>query len=130
MEKLNNWKIGDTVWMKESWSGNYYECVITKIGQTDHRHPDKSVAYADLKVKNDLMTLSASFDKLYLTREELVQKDNAQKIAYLDEIKSKGDLIRFMFDHCINGEEHTDDEARAAVIEKMAEFGINCGRTF
>ncbi len=125
MENKNNknWAIGDTCWYKESWSGCYYECEIVGI---KHMIADQT-PYAAIKNKNPggIQTFDSLFEKLAESREELVARDNAIKNGYLTEINSKDDLIRFMFANCINGEEHTDEEAREAVIEKMAEFGID-----
>ena len=119
---MKTWAVGDTCWYKESWSGCYYECEIIEI-----KHMiSNQTPYAKIKNKNSggIQIFDSLFEKLAESRDELVARDNAIKNGYLAEINSKDDLIRFMFTHCINGEEHTDEEARAAVIEKMDEFGI------
>ena len=127
MKNKKTWAVGDTCWYEESWSGCFYECEIIKIKYIVDKKNGTTTPYATIKNKNPggIQTFDSWFEKLAESRDELVARNNAVKDAYLTEINSKDDLIHFMFNHCINGVEYTDEEAREAVIEKMTEFGIN-----
>lgn len=131
MEDKNNttkkWAVGDTCWYEEPWSGCYYECEIIEIKNNIDKKRGTITPYAKLKNKSNegLSTFTAAFEKLVETRDELVDRNKAIENGYLAEINNKEELISFMFTHCINGMEYTDEEARSAVIKKMMEFGID-----
>ena len=68
----------------------------------------------------------AATDCIFKTREEAIksyQKHSEEiKEKYKSEITSLEDLLRFPLDHCLNGEEYTDYEARQAYTEKINEL--------
>lgn len=89
------------------------------------RNPEK-YPYADIHW-DDGGDSSCLLKDLYASREELqnkLKKEERKKIAEIkDSIKDAGDLVRFMYDHCVAcAEEYTDWTARRAVKEIAKEM--------
>lgn len=124
---IKNPKIGQEVWFFEPWAEDIHRAKITALGETEvsARNPEK-YPYADIHW-DDGGDSSCLLKDLYASREELqnkLKKEERKKIAEIkDSIKDAGDLVRFMYDHCVAcAEEYTDWTARRAVKEIAKEM--------
>ena len=130
---MKNIKENDIIWFEEYWTGRP---VVTKVKNIVN---DGKIIVtkmdAELRTKYDLLDIAPGstrihIDGVFKTQEECLQyinnKNNNKKEQYKLEIKTKDDLIRFLFENtCSSAEEYTDYNARAAAIEKAKEFGID-----
>lgn len=124
---INNPKIGQRVWFVEHWSQCIHSAKITALGETEVSVRDpKKYPYADIKW-DDGGNSGCLLKDLYASREELqkeLKKEEEKKIAEIKaKIKDTGDLVAFMYDHCVAcAEEYTDWTARRAVKEIAKEM--------
>lgn len=132
MKETINWSFGDTCWFETNCSEcpggcgadeNSEYCFEEGILITVETNGD--ILYGTVQEKDGSMTTILPLMALATSKEALVMKNDLIKQKYLAEIKNVGDLVNFMFVHCINGYEYTDRNARAVVIKKMSDFGIN-----
>ena len=119
---INNPKIGQKVWFFEPLGHCIHSAKITALGETEVsvRDPEK-YPYADIKWDIGGNSKRLLRD-LYSSREELqkeLKKAEEKKISEIKaKIKDTGDLVAFMYDHCVAcAEEYTDWTARRAVKE-------------
>ena len=124
---IENPKIGQKVWFLEPWGQCIHSAKITALGETEVsvRNPEK-YPYADIEW-DDGGSSGCLLKDLYASREELqkeLKKEEEKKIAEIKaKIKNTGDLVAFMYDHCVACvEEYTDWTARRAVIEIAKEM--------
>lgn len=124
---INNPKIGQKVWFLEPWGQCIHSAKITALGETEVsvRNPEK-YPYADIEW-DDGGNSGCLLKNLYASREELqkeLKKEEEKKIAEIKaKIKDAGDLVAFMYDHCVAcAEEYTDWTARKAVKEIAKEM--------
>ena len=124
---INNPKIGQKVWFLEPWGQCIHSAKITALGETEVsvRNPEK-YPYADIEW-DDGGNSGCLLKNLYASREELqkeLKKEEEKKIAEIKaKIKNAGDLVAFMYDHCVAcAEEYTDWTARRAVKEIAKEM--------
>lgn len=111
-----NWKVGDKVYYIDT-------DFIVEEGQIVRMHEE----YCDIKSR--YFTVSKHFKDMYKTNEEAteVAERDAEciKATYREQIKTKEDLINFIFDKCGNFEEYTNHEANEVGREKVLEmFGF------
>ena len=124
---IKNPKIGQRVWFVEHWSQCIHSAKITALGETEVSVRDpKKYPYADIKW-DDGGNSGCLLKDLYASREELqkeLKKEEEKKIAEIKaKIKDAGDLVAFMYDHCVAcAEEYTDWTARRAVKEIAKEM--------
>lgn len=124
---INNPKIGQKVWFLEPWGQCIHSAKITALGETEVsvRYP-KKYPYADIEW-DDGGNSGRLLKDLYASREELqkeLKKEEEKKIAEIKaKIKDVGDLVEFMYDHCVAcAAEYTDWTARKAVKEIAKEM--------
>lgn len=124
---IENPKIGQKVWFLEPWGQCIHSAKITAFGETEVsvRNPEK-YPYADIEW-DDGGNSGCLLKNLYTSREELqkeLKKEEEKKIAEIKaKIKDAGDLVTFMYDHCVAcAEEYTDWTARRAVKEIAKEM--------
>ena len=124
---IENTKIGQKVWFLEPWGQCIHSAKITALGETEVsvRNPEK-YPYADVEW-DDGGNSGCLLQNLYASREELqkeLKKEEKKKIAEIKaKIKNTGDLVAFMYDHCVAcAEEYTDWTARRAVKEIAKEM--------
>lgn len=102
---INNPKIGQKVWFLEPWGQCIHSAKITALGETEVsvRYP-KKYPYADIEW-DDGGNSGCLLKDLYASREELqkeLKKEEEKKIAEIKaKIKDVGDLVEFMYDHCV-----------------------------
>ena len=123
---IENPKIGQKVWFVEHWSQCIHSAKITALGETEVSVRDpKKYPYADIEW-DDGGNSGCLLKNLYASREELQKelKKEEEKIAEIKaKIKDTGDLVAFMYDHCVAcAEEYTDWTARRAVKEIAKEM--------
>lgn len=124
---IKNPKIGQKVWFLEPWSRHIHSAKITALGETEVSTRDsKKYPYADIEW-DDGGNSGCLLKDLYISREELqkeLRKEEKKKIAEIKtKIKDTGDLVAFMYDHCVAcAEEYTDWTARRAVKEIAKEM--------
>ena len=124
---IKNPKIGQKVWFVEHWSQCIHSAKITALGETEVSARDqKKYPYADIEW-DDGGNSGCLLKDLYISREELqkeLRKEEKKKIAEIKvKIKDTGDLVAFMYDHCVAcAEEYTDWTARRTVKEIAKEM--------
>lgn len=124
---INNPKIGQKVWFLEPWGQCIHSAKITALGETEVSVRDpKKYPYADIEW-DDGGNSGCLLKNLYASCEELqkeLKKEEEKKIAEIKaKIKDTGDLVAFMYDHCVAcAEEYTDWTARRAVKEIAKEM--------
>lgn len=141
--------IGDIVYYYEHWSDSIVKAKIENIYQTElyakqfNTNTKTKIAEDVAKLKNICMVdydgektydFPGSCDRriveLYTSAKSAYDnyyKEQNKKIKkYCSEINTIEDLVKFPINHCLNGEEYTDNEAYQAYKIKVKElFGIN-----
>ena len=124
---IKNPKIGQKVWFAETCNQRIHNAKIIALGEAEVSV--KKYPYADIEW-DDGGNSGCLLKNLYASREELqkeLKKEEEEKIAEIKaKIKDTGDLVAFMYDHCVAcAEEYTDWTARRAVKEIAKEmFGL------
>lgn len=124
---ITNAKIGQKVWLLETWSHCIHSAKIIALGETEVSVRDqKKYPYAEIKW-DDGGNSYCLLMNLYSSREELqeeLKKTEEKRIAEIkDSIKDVNALVAFMYDHCVaSAEEYTDWTARRAVKEIAKEM--------
>lgn len=113
-----NWKIGDEVYFIQTYTG-VEKGTITKLLEEG--------AYIRLSYGG---TGGAKYEKMFSTEEEARNYYNADseriENEYREQLKTKEDVLRFIFEHCGTFEEYTNHEANTVGIEKVKEmFGVD-----
>lgn len=122
-----DFKIGDTVYVYENWSGKIVKAVVSK--------KSKNGVYINYQyfVDNNGKELNRFIGSSYRKFNEIwdsvaealnIKKERNNKIIqeYLKEIKNIEDLVKFPINHCFCGEEYTEEEAKAAYIIRVKEL--------
>lgn len=122
-----DFKIDDTVYVYENWSGEIVKAVVSK--------KSKNGVYINYKyfVDNNGKELNRFTGSSYRNFNEIwdsvaealnIKKERNNKIIqeYLKEIKNIEDLVKFPINHCFCGEEYTEEEAKAAYIIRVKEL--------
>ena len=111
---------------QEVYTIDWYSYSIrkAKIVSVDYREES-------IYVKFEYVENTVSIENIFVTEKEARDAKNKKientKNEYRKQINSVEDLVVFLFNHCINGDEYTDYEAREVAIEKAKEYGINLG---
>ena len=121
---IENPKIGQEVWFAEACNQRIHNAKIIALGEAEVSV--KKYPYADIEW-DDGGNSGCLLKNLYASREELqkeLKKEEEEKIAEIKaKIKDTGDLVAFMYDHCVAcAEEYTDWTARRAVKEIAKEM--------
>lgn len=131
-EVLNNKAAGLPVWYIETWSDRIVRAKVQAIKMNG------DLEYAELRgmggdpdsLVDFVGTEGRQFDKLFPTREALekhIADENAAREAEIrEQIQTKDDMIRFMFDNTVScAEEYTDWFARDTVKQiALEKWGI------
>lgn len=122
--------IGDKVYVYENWTKGICEAEITGTKPWDddfyeikyhcfvdrNGHCINSFVGNSVREKEDIWTSAgAAYEAIEARKEAIVKK-------YLEEIKTVADLLQFPLDHCLNGEEYTNYEAKKAYVIKAKEL--------
>lgn len=121
---IENPKIGQEVWFAEACNQRIHSAKLIALDEVEVS--TRKYLYAKIEM-DDGCRLGWPLKNLYASREELqnkLKKEERKKIAEIkDSIKDAGDLVRFMYDHCVAcAEEYTDWTARRAVKEIAKEM--------
>ena len=121
---IENPKIGQKVWFLVRYGQSLHRAKIINLGEAEVSA--KKYPYADIEW-DDGGNSGCLLKDLYASREELqkeLKKEEEKKIAEIKaKIKDTGDLVAFMYDHCVAcAEEYTDWTARRAVKEIAKEM--------
>lgn len=124
---MKNFSIGDTVYFVENWTGNVIRGKVSKIHDDGVSATCECVVGAEgNSVDKSFGTSGAQFEDLYSTAQEAFDGKNRKHLEqmsrYCDEITDVESLFKFALNHCLNGAEYTDDEAREAYIKKAKEL--------
>lgn len=122
-----DFKIGDTVYVYENWSGEIVKAVVSK--------KSKNGVYINYQyfVDNNGKELNRFIGSSYRKFNEIwdsvaealnIKKERNNKIIqeYLKEIKNIEDLVKFPINHCFCGEKYAEEEAKAAYIIRVKEL--------
>lgn len=113
-----NFKVGDVIFYQNHMSGVVDKAIILSIEQ--NQNGQSYYRIIDLDIGGECGCLVG---EAYSTKEDCLAavrgKEQKEIEEYKSQIKTVEDLIRFLFEHPMTGED-TDYEAKAAAIE-MAE---------
>lgn len=114
---MKNIQIGQKVWFKSRYS-SINSGTVTEIGM------ENNIDY--VRVKCDTGTMGAKITDCYESLEELKdanrRETEAKVSAYCSQIQSVEDLVKFMYEKPLNGDEYIDYEAKAAVEIRASEL--------
>ena len=121
---IENPKIGQEVWFAEACNQRIHSAKLIALDEVEVS--TRKYLYAKIEM-DDGCRLGWPLKNLYASREELqkeLKKEEEKKIAEIkSKIKDAGDLVTFMYDHCVAcAEEYTDWTARRAVKEIAKEM--------
>ena len=121
---IKNPKIGQKVWFAEACNQRIHSAKLIALDEVEVS--TRKYLYAKIEM-DDGCRLGWPLKNLYASREELqkeLKKEEEKKIAEIKaKIKDAGDLVTFMYDHCVAcAEEYTDWTARRAVKEIAKEM--------
>lgn len=121
---IENPKIGQEVWFAEACNQRIHSAKLIALDEVEVS--TRKYLYAKIEM-DDGCRLGWPLKNLYASREELqkeLKKEEEKKIAEIKaKIKNAGDLVAFMYDHCVAcAEEYTDWTARRAVKEIAKEM--------
>lgn len=121
---IENPKIGQEVWFAEACNQRIHSAKLIALDEVEVS--TRKYLYAKIEM-DDGCRLGWPLKNLYASREELqkeLKKEEEKKIAEIKaKIKDTGDLVAFMYDHCVAcAEEYTDWTARRAVKEIAKEM--------
>lgn len=121
---IENPKIGQEVWFAEACNQRIHSAKLIALDEVEVS--TRKYLYAKIEM-DDGCRLGWPLKNLYASREELqkeLKKEEEKKIAEIKaKIKDAGDLVTFMYDHCVAcAEEYTDWTARRAVKEIAKEM--------
>jgi len=124
MEDLKEeFKINDVVYYESHWVDNQIQKAKILSFQDERQVRTKGLNFAG--------TEGALISDLYRSEKECldaaIARHEKAKQDYCDEITTVNDLVTFMFNHCITGDDYEYD-AREVVVKKAEEFGINLVR--
>lgn len=129
MININDIKINQKVWFKESWTERIVCGFVNEITKCS----DNEDYIIEIKGKSCLEdsfigTTHQSPDNLFATKEEAiaaVKKENQKRVDnYKAEITDIASLIAFPLSHTFGAEEYTDYEAIRAYKERARELGF------
>jgi len=129
MKTNGGFKIGEIAFYEDKcWlEGTMKKAKITGFDTTDIK--GVATTYAKTSGISFVGDEGALLTDLYRTEKECADaitiRHDAKKQAYRDRINDEKDLVKFMYGHCINGDEYTDWDAKEVVVEKATEFGID-----
>lgn len=123
--------IGDTAYYYEHWSDSIEKCKIEELKEIDgvKAAEVRSIGTVDIegeiicntygtstrRMKDLYPSLTAAYDAYFKKSIENTRK-------YKDEIKTIQDLVAFPLNHCLNGSEYTDYDAKTAYKQKAKEL--------
>ena len=121
---IENPKIGQEVWFAEACNQRIHSAKLIALDEVEVS--TRKYLYAKIEM-DDGCRLGWPLKNLYASRKELqkeLKKEEEKKIAEIKaKIKNAGDLVAFMYDHCVAcAEEYTDWTARRAVKEIAKEM--------
>ena len=124
---MKNFSIGDTVYFIEKWTGNVLRGKVSKIYDDGVSATCEWIVDAEgNSIDESFGTSGARFEDLYATAQEAFDGKNRKHLEqvskYCDGIIDVESLLKFALNHCLNGAEYTDDEAREAYIRKAKEL--------
>lgn len=129
MININDIKIGQKVWFKESWA----ERIVCGFVNEITKHSDNENYIIEIKGKSYsedsfIGTIHRSPNNLFTTEEEAIAavEEENQKIVddYKTEITDIASLVAFPLSHPFGAEEYTNYEAIRAYKERAKELGF------
>lgn len=129
MININDIKIGQKVWFKESWT----ERIVCGFVNEITKHSDNENYIIEIKGKSYsedsfIGTTHQSPDSLFATKEEAItaaKKESQKRVDnYKAEITDIASLVAFPLTHTFGAEEYTDYEAIRAYKERAKELGF------
>lgn len=131
---MADFKINDSAYFEEPWTGDIIGGRVIEVNQTKARPGCPSEPYLSIRIEgteHGQRDFLAS--KCYPTRAaaKAAQKARSEgrRDKYRSQIKSGKDLVAFMYEYHVSCcEEYTDWDARAVAKEKAKElFGLELG---
>lgn len=129
MININDIKIGQKVWFKESWA----ERIVCGFVNEITKHSDNENYIIEIKGKSYLEdsfigTIHRSPDNLFATKEEAIAAAKKERQEWVDDYKAEitdiASLVAFPLSHTFYAEEYTDYEAIRAYKERARELGF------
>lgn len=129
MIKINDIKINQKVWFKESWT----ERIVCGFVSEITRHSDNEEHIIKVKGKSYLEDsfigiTHQSPNNLFTTKEEAIAAAKKESQDWVDDYKKEitdiASLVAFPLSHTFYAEEYTDYEAIRAYRERAKELGF------
>lgn len=129
MININDIKINQKVWFKESWT----ERIVCGFVSEITRHSDNEEHIIKVKGKSYLEDsfigiTHQSPNNLFTTKEEAIAAAKKESQDWVDDYKKEitdiASLVAFPLSHTFYAEEYTDYEAIRAYRERAKEFGF------
>lgn len=129
MININDIKINQKVWFKETWT----ERIVCGFVSEITRHSDNEGHIIKVKGKSYLEDsfigiTHQSPDNLFVTKEEAIAAAKQESQDWVDEYKKEitdiASLVAFPLSHTFYAEEYTDYEAIKAYKERAKELGF------
>lgn len=122
---LRQFSVGDKVWWFDSW-GNLRWGVIYEIKDEQVRRRRETCRVALIYEEGKKgCHFGAKLSECWPTKEECLEAERrrsiAQKAEYKESIKDVKDLVQFLFEYDVNGEDH-DYDAESAAKERAKEL--------
>lgn len=124
-------KVGDIVYFYEHWSDSIEKCKIEELKEIDGVKAAEVRSIGTVDIEGDIIcntygTSTRRIKDLYPSStaayDAYFKKSIENTRKYKDEIKTINDLVAFPLDHCLNGGEYTDYDAKAAYKQKVKEL--------
>ena len=115
IENSNKYKIGDKVWWFDPWGTLRWGIIYDIVS-------DHAAIYENGRKGSHC---GAALEKCWPSEDECrkaeAQRSELQTAEYRESITSVEDLVKFLFEHDVNGEDH-DYDARRAAEERAKEL--------
>lgn len=97
-------KVGDAVYTIGYWGGGIERGIIRTVNEDGYCVDWDELGTSGLRVEDAFRTKEEALAARNQRREE-------KKQGYRDGVKTREDALRFIYDHCGNFDEYTDNEA-------------------
>ena len=124
-------KIGDIAYFYEHWSDSIEKCKIEELKEIDGVKAAEVRNIGTIDIEGDIIcntygTSTRRIKDLYPSStaayDAYFKKSIENTNKYKNEIKTIKDLVAFPLNHCLNGSEYTDYDAKAAYKQKVKEL--------
>lgn len=129
MININDIKIRQKVWFKESWAERIVCGFVSEITKpSDNENYIIEIQGKSYSEDSFIGTIHRSPDNLFATKEEAIAAAKKERQKWVDDYKAEitdiASLVAFPLSHTFYAEEYTDYEAIRAYKERARELGF------